>query len=46
MNVKECRVRLQELYDKAYEKDPKAAMDLKELWETSDFTNKELVFGL
>lgn len=44
--IKTCRIRLGDLYEKAYEKDPKAASDLKEVWETSDLTNRELVFGL
>ena len=46
IEVKTCRIRLGDLYEKAYEKNPKAASDLKEVWETSDLTNKELVFGL
>ena len=46
MSGKSCRIRLEDLYDLAFEKNPKAASDLKDVWETSDMSNRELVFGL
>jgi len=41
-----CRITISELYQRAYEIDPKKASDIKEMWEADMFTNRELVFGL
>ena len=41
-----CRIRLGDLYKMAYEKDPKKAQNIKEMWEGSMLCNKGLVFGL
>lgn len=41
-----CKIRLGELYSLAYEKDPKRASNIKEMWENSMMCNKAMVFGL
>ena len=46
MSLKYCQKTLGQLYDEAYVIDPHRAEILKELWEGSDFTNRDLAIGL
>ena len=42
-----CRIRIEELYERAYNADPKAAANIYEMWDSSfDFDNRKLVLGL
>lgn len=44
--LEECTMSVKELYDMAFQKNPKKASDLMDNWEISDMTNHELITGL
>lgn len=45
-DIKECKCRLNELVDTAYEKDPIKTKDTLDSYEANQIRNKDLVFAL
>ena len=41
-----CEITLKELHERAWSINPKRVSDLEDLWETSDFSTKDLIFSL